>query len=700
MSDPEFFIASGTFPTVPTSAAESFVGKTPAQMHLPGVIIFVHGVNSMGEWFSETEQGLCEGLNQRLARTPDKMVRSGVAAGCLQPNEYGSEIDEKGVLTRADAGDFFKSVGNHSPVIRFRWGYRCGPDELDTFESEVMLNRDDAWGGGPFQNGTSCLSDLWSEGLNDRLFLSINAQRLNPTSRQVYHCPSRRYMVHAAQRLADLIADIRATQPGCPITVVCHSQGNMVGTAAALLAKSPGDVADNYVLCNPPYSVEKLMMYNLANPRSSYTRVPGHGRGTPETQIVPVETRTAANRIATLKQFIERIHARGEQTKGLQPLDKINERIENTQNGTTYFKLADTANYAAGQDRDNRGKVFLYVNPHDQVIGSSSIEGIGWKGVTQAQLAQLGPDTFLQRVWAQDFAVGDPASTTYHYWQNHWNQAGIQQDKNNFWYPQAPKIKWFFENGRYDESALGKGSAWILGGLTNLLGLKFKSAMGSPLRVNNLPDADHQVPVNAPPVPAVDGDYLKPRSARAGQYEGTMTHSRFDEALDDAKPVRDGEDSTAKRELLMEDNAMARMSTAQEARNQQSGWADRRMAAWLNAAPQNATDHSTILKNPEHAKRVLAYDVAIGVAQIPPAKWAEWRERAHWRFVKPSDDPYYTRGYWGGGSPDENASTQNKTSVQDKYPESNMPAEIADRPARPQDAMAYQADFYDPTGLA
>jgi len=34
--------------------------------HLPGIIIFVHGVNSEGEWYDKAEQALCEGLNERL----------------------------------------------------------------------------------------------------------------------------------------------------------------------------------------------------------------------------------------------------------------------------------------------------------------------------------------------------------------------------------------------------------------------------------------------------------------------------------------------------------------------------------------------------------------------------------------------------------------------------------------------------------
>lgn len=49
------------------------------QMPLPGVVIFVHGVNSEGEWFEPAEDGLCKGLNRRLGRLSDQMTQIGRA---------------------------------------------------------------------------------------------------------------------------------------------------------------------------------------------------------------------------------------------------------------------------------------------------------------------------------------------------------------------------------------------------------------------------------------------------------------------------------------------------------------------------------------------------------------------------------------------------------------------------------------------
>ena len=44
-------------------------------LQLPGLIIFVHGVNSEGEWYNDAEEALCQGLNRRLGQD-DKVCHS------------------------------------------------------------------------------------------------------------------------------------------------------------------------------------------------------------------------------------------------------------------------------------------------------------------------------------------------------------------------------------------------------------------------------------------------------------------------------------------------------------------------------------------------------------------------------------------------------------------------------------------------
>ena len=47
-----------------------------------------------------------------------------------------------------------------------------------------------------------------------------------------------------------------------------------------------------------------------------------------------------------------------------------------------------------------------------------------------------------------------------------------------------------------------------------------------------------------------------------------------------------------------------------------------------------ATDHSTILTNPMHAERALAYDVAVGVCRIKADQLRKLRVAADWRLLE------------------------------------------------------------------
>src|ERR1700710_1842669 len=92
---------------------ESFQVSAEAQVppHLPGVIIFVHGVNSEGEWYEFAEQGLCDGLNERLGLT---------GSALLGPNKDTTSENGKSGPRYIKSGD-----AGRSPVIHFYWGYRA-----------------------------------------------------------------------------------------------------------------------------------------------------------------------------------------------------------------------------------------------------------------------------------------------------------------------------------------------------------------------------------------------------------------------------------------------------------------------------------------------------------------------------------------------------------------------------------------------
>ena len=71
------------------------------QLPLPGIVIFVHGVNSEGEWFEAAEQGLCDGLNRRLGRLDDQLKYRGIDAGQLMPAKYTESVTPDGFESEA-----------------------------------------------------------------------------------------------------------------------------------------------------------------------------------------------------------------------------------------------------------------------------------------------------------------------------------------------------------------------------------------------------------------------------------------------------------------------------------------------------------------------------------------------------------------------------------------------------------------------
>ena len=57
-----------------------------------------------------------------------------------------------------------------------------------------------------------------------------------------------------------------------------------------------------------------------------------------------------------------------------------------------------------------------------------------------------------------------------------------------------------------------------------------------------------------------------------------------------------------------------------------------------NQAGAYATDHSTIMTNPMHAERALAYDVPVGVCNIKVQALRRLRVAADWRLLEWVDD--------------------------------------------------------------
>ncbi|WP_042268328.1 T6SS effector phospholipase Tle3 domain-containing protein [Paraburkholderia heleia] len=342
--------------------------------HLPGVIIFVHGVNSEGEWYNAAESQICTGLNARLGRAD------------LIPNVYVDGND-------GNLSPHRIAAMKRSPVIRFYWGYRAKDGEEKNWKVPLR-NIDGAdrwtdagskkqgpwyWGGGPFQNGTNNLQQLWSEtGFSRDLFGFVNMQWFNTEwDRELHSAPGRQYYAHAAQRLADLIDRIRTTYPQDTVTIMSHSQGTMVSMAATLMCKTRAP--DSLVVMDSPFALED-------KPTDALT---SHGKR-PTTQA----------RVNTFRAIAKRIQ-RDKKTFTAEQLEQLH--VGATQNNE--FWKPDAV-FNGVRERDNHGRFYCYFNAHDRVMGASPLQSIGWQGVSNELISELG-DTVKQRMLARGTPCGD-----------------------------------------------------------------------------------------------------------------------------------------------------------------------------------------------------------------------------------------------------------------------------------------------------
>jgi len=120
-------------------------------LQLPGLIIFVHGVNSEGEWYNNAEAALCKGLNERLGLKGEfALIENTYEEGHLTPcDEKDSELNtyygtDGNKMKWVSGSRHMKKDGEgRSPVIRFYWGYRSADHETDSYAIPLKNKRGD-----------------------------------------------------------------------------------------------------------------------------------------------------------------------------------------------------------------------------------------------------------------------------------------------------------------------------------------------------------------------------------------------------------------------------------------------------------------------------------------------------------------------------------------------------------------------------
>ncbi|WER49312.1 DUF3274 domain-containing protein [Cupriavidus sp. WKF15] len=532
----------------------SFCVRAEAQIppHMPGVVIFVHGVNSEGEWYDTAEDALCAGLNERLGLEDTDFK--------LKPNKYvDRDPDKKKMHERR----YNSEEPGNSPVIRFYWGYR-EPDEhqgrykvplrnLKGVDFQKRTENDSGpwfWGGGAFQNGTNNLQQMWSHKGFDRTILSIvDLQLLNTEpERQLQNAPLRDYYPHAAKRLANLIDKIRSSYPHDTVTIMSHSQGTMIAMAATALCETRAP--DALFVMNSPFALDD---------KPTDFAACGNNRPTAEARV-----RTfcnIANRIKGERRMLD------DRLKGLLAVGKgpDGERWHPDIQITLEIK-----------ERDNHGRLYVYFSPHDRVMGLTSLQSIGWQGVNDTLIDLLG-DTVKQRMLARLTPCGDvPGQKPY----------GTLPDMKGgrLYDPDHPKEFWDGNRGPFFNAV----KLWAV------------------------PHANQKVTINAEQVPkpltaeetrrfdvSVTDPLVNEMGATdpdTGQYL-ERDYPYFESIQEPEQYLDRGAD------IYNDGRRVRTKETVEEARNR------------LKHHKAEPTDHSTLPMNRKFMQRVAAYDLPIGFCE-------------------------------------------------------------------------------------
>lgn len=363
---------------------------------LPGVVIFLHGVNDPGATYETVEKGLCQGLNERLDRED------------LAPGRYGAEYQavraqweaqrgqsdrtQSHILGNPDANLYQRTEAKgqtHSPFIPFYWGYRACEDEIakdpETSKPLTMrgqyqdvngnrLDQQFAKEGGFFSNATNNIPDMYGTRFKAPASGEF-ATRHNLGGNYVYiaDAPLRHYFVLAAHRLAMLVRTIRNVQAmgdkvpkNDTITIMGHSQGSIIALLAQAILHQEGQrCADCLIMVDSPYSVHEE---------------------TPPNGDEDLRVQTSQAKIQTLINIVNAVthepHAIPELADLMicasQHHGRTGERWQKDQGQRPGM---DGKQWVTFVERDNRGKVYCYFCPEDTVVALSNIHGIGTFGV-------------------------------------------------------------------------------------------------------------------------------------------------------------------------------------------------------------------------------------------------------------------------------------------------------------------------------
>lgn len=601
-------------------SAETITMPNGGDVHLvppppkPCVTIVVHGVNDLAGCYERIERGLCQGLNERLDMPPT--LPNGMSnPGYLVPASYSLPSDDDGKAENPDAVYYRRkfSAGSdgkstRSVIVPFYWGFREEEAYIQKTEPHGEWldrngNRLDKAGtkeGGQFANATTNLPDMWGHGFRGRLLFGIiSLDGIGGTmTHPLFSAAGRKYMILAAKRLAMLIKIIRKRHPNDTINIVGHSQGTLLALLAQAFLKDDGVTpVDGLIMLNSPYSLfepfnEKLQGFSIQQ--------------------------TTDARLATLKGILDFICASPNPNPPLPSIALKNCQGYGAIGGSGWSGSSGSQAHIDGDkisfdERDNRGSVYLYFTPQDQTVGLSNVQGIGWRGIGEQvknhPARTLLPPGFHQRIFTLRKRNGEK------------EKIGVHTPPYRYTFLRAGEKTWedtglgFLD--RLGRANFKQGDSVLLTAprLPVHTEAKFSNEGTVTPADENSKSGVYQVHDNLDPIDAAIG-------VGNGGWKAKNSQNASSEYLDEAQAYKYGRDLRSVERAFNEGREIAQQGHVFAARELGDG----RVLITLAETPYRArlrlqtekghreplSFHSAIPNNPEHSRRVLAYDIAIG----------------------------------------------------------------------------------------
>lgn len=597
--------------------------KVPVKRPMPCIVILVHGVNDDGHCYSTIDKGLCKGLNARLGRDDLFAHVWHKSEHLLTPRSNGT----------CEPAEVIQKEGR-SPVVPFYWGYR--PVNRETYQAEqrnyaselrsggaqIELPYDSYWvdhtkdgaqgyafkdkfgnwlndkcakNGGLFANATTNIPDMWGPGTDTFGwgYVTKVTHLGEDKTHAIYNNAHRIYLIHAAQRLADLIASIRndPVSKDDAINIIAHSQGTIISMLANLLLSTmqgkPRPV-DAMILAHSPYGLEgtfaESLTYGLKQKDSA--------------------------RIQTLANVSNLIWERRSPT----PVEKM----------LGWGSAKKDVWAQTGHGRNNFGLIYNYFCPNDQTVSMRNVQGMGWQGASDAQLGKLGPN-FKQRVFAEGHPVGEAAGTVFSM------PSTYTQTPDGMAIPIS-------QPGNTSKSGLSvsfgdRKRTLNADALPNTFPFKLMAA-SSPFD-----DVDSQIQLSTAGSKILE-KVFDPQSGTETDGQILADGKQMNVATAQGMLAQHGIDAVVLIAFKMLDGRiwLRRYESKQEALER------------IHRTGSGVTSqHSSIVENAEVAEKAMAYDLAIGCGAVfdSEGKWWDLHHRADWRDPNSKDTDartYYQTG--------------------------------------------------------